>query len=96
MYQCLLKLYNENTFKSPWLSYIRTFLNNSGMYVSNYLWLKSSFERTVKDQWVTEWLSLLSSRSSFSSYVSYKDNFALESYLVKLQKFLGLHCVLQK
>ena len=31
VYQCLLKLYNENTFRSPWLSYIKTLLNNSGM-----------------------------------------------------------------
>ncbi len=100
MYQCLLKLYNENTLKSPWLSYIRTLLNNSGMSdvqicqdVSNYLWLKSSFEGSVKDQWVTEWRSLLSSKSSCISYVSYKDSFALERYLVKLPKFLGFHCV---
>ena len=89
MYQCLLKLYNENTFISPWLSYTRTLLNNSGLSgvwiyqdVNNYVWLKNAFERNVKDQWITEWRSLLSSKSSCSTYVSYQDNFALESYLV--------------
>ena len=52
----------------------------------NYLWLKHAFERNVKDQWITEWRSLLSSKSSCSSYVSYKDIFVLESYLIKLPK----------
>ena len=80
MYQYLLKLYNENTFRSPWLSYIKTLLNNSGMSgiwtcqdVSNYLWLKHAFERNVKDQWITEWRSLLSSKSSYNVQKSTKE-----------------------
>ena len=93
MYQCLIKMYNENTFKSPWLKYIENLLNNSGMSgiwisqeVNNNLWLKLAFERNVKDQWISEWSSLLNSRSSCSTYVSYKDSFTLESYLVRLPK----------
>lgn len=71
MYEGLLKLYNENTFRSPWLSYIKSLLNNSGMSdvwisqdVCNYLWLKDAFERNVKDHWITEWRSLLRAKSS--------------------------------
>ena len=54
--------------------------------VSNHLRLKHTFERNVKDQWITEWRSLLSCKSSCNAYVSYKDSFTLENYLIKLPK----------
>ncbi len=51
MYQCLYKLYNENSFRSPWLKYIKTLLNNSGMSdiwmaqeIYNSVWLKLAFQ----------------------------------------------------
>ncbi len=31
MYQYLLKLHDENTLKSPWLKYVKSLLDNSGM-----------------------------------------------------------------
>ena len=31
MYKCLLRLNNEHTSKSPWLDYVRQFLNLTGM-----------------------------------------------------------------
>ena len=93
MYQCLLRLYNEHTFKPPWLDYIRKLLDHSGMSwiwvcqeINNPLWVKLAYERNVKDQWITEWWTILNSKSSCSSYVSYKDSFTLEKYLVKLSK----------
>ena len=61
MYQCLLKLYNANKFKSQWLDYLKKTLNNSGMSGIwlhqeglNFNWFKNSFERNVKDQFITE------------------------------------------
>ncbi len=54
------------------------------------MWLKHVFKRKINDQWINEWRSLLSSKSSCSTYVSYQDNFALENYLVKLPKLSRL------
>ena len=56
MYQCLLKMHDENSFRSPWIKYVKSLLDNSGMSGiwheqngSNPLWVKLAFERNVKD-----------------------------------------------
>ena len=77
MYQCLLKLYNENKFKSQWIDYIKKTLNNSGMSgiwlhqeALNFNWFKSAFERNVKDQFISEWFINLRNKSSCDTYIS--------------------------
>ena len=93
MYQCLLKMHDENRFRSPWIKYVKSLLDNSGMSGiwhdqngSNPLWVKLAFERNIKDQWITEWNAKLLNKSSCHSYVSYKDMFVLQSYLVRLSE----------
>ncbi len=93
MYQCIYRLYNANSFRSPWLNCINNLLNNSGMSgiwlnqeVRNPLWLKLAFERSIKDQWITEWYADLNSKSSCSTYVSFREVFSFQSYLVNLPK----------
>ncbi len=91
MYQCLLKLHDENTLKSPWLKCVKSLLDNAGMSGvwyeqnrSNSAWVKLAFERNAKDQWIAEWNATLRCRSSCSTYITYKNQFVLENYLVQL------------
>ena len=93
MYQYLLKLYNANKFKSQWLDYVKKTLNNSGMSGIwlhqeglNFNWFKNSFERNVKDQFITEWFTNLRNKSSCYTYTCYKENFVFERYLSSLPK----------
>ncbi len=58
---------------------------------SNSAWVKLAFERNVKDQGIAErnatlLLLLLCCRSSCSTYLTYKDQFELENYLVRLSQ----------
>ena len=93
MYQCLFRLYTENTHKSQWLIYIKSLLDNSGLSgiwldqaVNNQLWLKLAYVRIIKDQWITEWRATLRSKTSCNTYALCKDNFCLEKYLTSLPK----------
>ncbi len=93
IYQCLVKLYTENTFKSQWLASLKTLLDGFvmsgiwlGQVVNNRLWFKLAYERNIKDQWITEWNSTLRSKSSCSTYALCKDNFSLETYLMNFPK----------
>ena len=93
MYQCMLKLYNENKFKSQWLDYIKKMLNNSGMsgiwlYQEglNLNWFKNAFERKVKDQFNSEWVVNLRNKSSCDTYICYKENVVFENYFSALPK----------
>ncbi len=87
MYQCVLKLYDENTLKSPWLKCVKSLLDNAGMSGvwheenrSNSVQLNLVFERNAKVQWITEWNATL----RCSTYITYKNHFVLENYLVRL------------
>lgn len=93
MYQYLFRLYTENTYKSQWLTYIKSLLDNSGMsgiwldqVVNNQLWLKLAYVRNIKDQWITEWNATLRCKSSCSTCALCKENFCLEKYLTSLPK----------
>ena len=93
MYRCLLRLYQEGLYSSPWLIYIRNICNNCGMSfvwdsqsVINPTWFKKVIERRLRDQWITVWNANLGLKSICSSYKMYKDIYCLEDYLVKLSK----------
>ena len=53
---------------------------------SNPVWLKLAFEKNVKGQWITECNAMLLNKSSCRTYISYKDQFVLHSYLVRLSE----------
>ncbi len=91
MYQCLLKLHDENSFRSPWLKYVKSLLGYSGMSGiwheqngNNPVWVKLAFDRKVKDQWIAEWNATLRTKSSCNTYTYHIDRFEMQNYLVRL------------
>jgi hypothetical protein len=80
IYHCLLELYKNNIFHSPWLLFIRDVLNDTGLsYVwlsqgegIDEVWLKKSLHRILFDQFVTEWRSDMESSTKCDYYKHFK------------------------
>ncbi len=52
----------------------------------NFNWFKNSFERNVKDQFISELFTNLRNKSSCDTYINYKENLVFEKYLSTLPK----------
>ena len=88
MYQYLLELDQQNTYTSPWISYVKKVLNECGR---SDLWInqttinpqivKPLITQTLKDQFVQKWRSDLATMSSCDLYNTLKGQFELEKYL---------------
>ena len=65
MYKMLLKLYNDNVYKSPWLKFVHSTLDACGLsfvwagqteyFVFNQGWVLLTVKRVLQDQFVQEW-----------------------------------------
>jgi hypothetical protein len=89
MYSCLLELYRNDTFNSPWLLHVRDILNECGLsYVwllqgeeINDVWLKKCLQRILFDQFVTTWRSDMDNSSKCDHYRNFKAELVIEPYL---------------
>ena len=77
--------------KSPWLEYIKGILINCGFSgiwdaqkVENPRWLVRSIKQKNKDLDINHWFSNVDASSSCINYRLFKENFALENYMLKL------------
>jgi len=95
MYNVLLELYRNDTFKSNWLSYIHKILNDCGMsdiwitqgaFLSNNQ-LKSMIKERLKDQYKQKWVSDVELNSKCILYKSFKTDLKMEKYLVELSGY---------
>ena len=89
MYHCLLELYKNNIFHSPWLMFVRDILNDCGL---SYIWLsqgegisdiwfKNVIHSILFDQFVAQWRSDMENSSKCDYYRNYKLKFEPEMYL---------------
>ena len=83
--------YSTSEKKSAWLEYIKRIVENcrfSGIWaaqrVENTRWFVQSIKQKIKDLYVTEWFFTVTNSSSCMNYRLYKENIALESYLLKV------------
>ena len=89
LYDCMVKLYNDDIYEWPWLHTIKRILDDCGVsYVwcnqenINVNWLKLKIERTLKDQWIQKWQGDVEQMSSCALYKMYKTVYTCEKYLL--------------
>lgn len=77
--------------KSPWLEYIKGILINCGFSgvwdaqkIENPRWLVRSIKQKNKDLYINHWFSNVDASPSCINYRLFKENFALENYMLKL------------
>ena len=103
LYNILLKLYNENIYKSPWLSCIHATLNNCGLnnvwlMQENILsfsekWIALNTKRILQNQFVQNWFASLGNSSKCMFYASFKEKFEMEPYLLHNGKEIYRHII---
>ena len=92
MYETLLNLYRNDTFKCDWLSFVHRTLNECGM---SDVWitqgafighnqLKDSLKLRLKDQFEQKWSSEINANSKCILYRAFKTKLEFEKYLVQV------------
>ena len=92
-YSLMLKLYDSNQMNFKWITYIKSILDDIGL---SFIWndqtpihkdiIKSLVKQKLLDQFIQHWFSQLSYSSRGEFYSSFKKEFKLESYLLRLTK----------
>jgi hypothetical protein len=90
LYNCMLKMYENGVFDSPWLKCVNSTLDNAGLSHVwmcqgkniNKTWLKNTLNSTLKDQFVQNWHTQLHETSKLYLYRLFKKEFCLEKYLL--------------
>jgi len=90
----LLVLYNQNIYKSPWLTHVKNILDNCGL---SYVWynqeyldvnninvVKKSVQISIADQCIQKWRSDVMLSEKCSAYNYFKNEFVCEKYLTVL------------
>ena len=92
-YQLGYCLYSSGQLVSPWFTYISTLLHLSGMSFiwtlqafPNVAWLKLSYSRILKDQFLQIWSADLHSSAKCTIYRIIKEDLSFERYLTVLPK----------
>ena len=92
-YQLGYCLYSSGQLVSPWFTYISTLLHLSGMSFiwtlqafPNVAWLKLSYSRILKDQFLQTWSADLHSSAKCTIYGIIKEDLSFERYLTVLPK----------
>ena len=88
-YDCLcLKNQSQNNFK--WINYVESIFNRAGL---GYIFInqvgycdKTYLNRILSDQFVSSWYNDIDNSSRGQLYGSFKKDFGLENYLVKLNE----------
>ena len=92
MYCMMYSLYVRSMVQLPWITYIHNTICNLGL---NYVWVLEGHEITVNmlkvlvhqislNQFIQKWRSEVDNSSKCLCYRIYKQDFSLESYLLKL------------
>lgn len=88
----LMKCFNDNSYKCPWLRSVKDTLDSTGnpnlfnmdFTTFNPKWLKLKVERTLRDQFIQRWFSGIDTSDLCTTYRSFKRNFEFEPYLIQL------------
>ena len=89
-YHVLLNLLNDHIYVNPWLSFVKTTLENLGLgYIwynqeefININWLKCTITKIMQDQYISEWSAKILESEKCFMYKVIKTSFAFEQYLI--------------
>ena len=91
MYKVMLNLHSLNPTKFKWISKVKSILDSCGL---SFIWenqismdrkvLKNMILRQLNDQFIQTWFSQMNNSSRGKFYAEYKNQFCLETYLLKL------------
>ena len=91
LYSIMFELHQNNRFVWPWITYIKSTLENCGMgniwYTQDFPdknWLTRALKLRLTDQYKQSWLSELETSSSLQNYYLIKTEFGFENYLLTL------------
>ena len=103
IYKFLFTMYESNYYKSPYLKYIESTLNEIGL---SGVWtqqsstimfsiegFKNEIKKRLQDQYVQSWITEINRNELFFNYRMYKINFEFEKYLVKLPSTLASYMI---
>ena len=91
MYSLLLKMHDNNVYKSKWLSKIKEIMDNNGFSFLwgqsqvNSRWLKNALSQRIKDGEMQTWQSEVNNNRFCNSYRLFKQTLSFEPYLSKLE-----------
>ena len=91
MYKLMLKLHENNTTKFKWISYKKSIMDDCGLScmwndqvpIDKFL-LKTTIRQKLSDQFLQHWFSQINNTSRGEFYSLFRNEFQLESYLLKL------------
>ena len=93
MYKILRNFSDNGTYKSRWITFVETTLNQSGLgYIwltdnpQTRLWFKGTLNRRISDIYLQKWSEDISNSGHCRTYKILKSNLKLEDYLLKLDK----------
>ena len=88
----MLKLHFQNPTKFKWITYVKSIFDENGI---SFIWqnqlpldklgLKNIISQKLKDQFIQHWFSQMNNSSRGAFYSFYKEEFRLETYLIKLK-----------
>ena len=92
-----MSLYHNNTYKSPWLMFIKNVLDEVGLSnvwlnheFPNVTWLCQTVRQRLKDQFLQTWTAEINNSAKCVNYKIYKKkSHKLEDYLVELPRHLS-------
>jgi hypothetical protein len=91
MYRILRNLADSGAYKSKWISYVESTMNNSGLgYIwlnedpHNITWFKETLKQRLSDIYLQKWSEEISNSGHCSTYKVIKEDYKLEDYLLKL------------
>ena len=91
MYKLMLKIHETRPLKFKWISYTKSISDYCGLSFiwndqipKNRLLLKSIVRQKLNDKFIQNWVSQINNTSRGELYSLFKEEFQLESYLLKL------------
>ena len=88
-------LYLKGSYKSPWLEYVKTVLNETGFNniwtnqaFPNVSWLNEAVKLRLRDQFKQDWHRTVETMPKCITYKLVKDEWGIEKYLLELQRNL--------
>lgn len=92
MYKLMLKSHFQYPTKFKWITYVKSIFDENGI---SFIWqdqlpldklgLKNIISQQLNDQCIQHWFSQMNNSSRGAFYSKYKQEFRLETYLVKLK-----------
>lgn len=93
MYKLMLKSHFQYPTKFKWITYVKSIFDENGI---SFIWqdqlpldklgLKNIISQQLNDQCIQHWFSQMNNSSRGAFYSKYKQEFRLETYLVKLKQ----------